>query len=189
MPTGARLARTTDTPEIAAIQIRSWRATFADVLPGDILDNLDVGDIGATWASSILLPPTTRHRLLVAIDGSTGSDVVVGYAALGPSADPDLAADPNTGELLALVIDPGHTRVGHGSRLMSAAVDYLRADGMTHATTWAQAADEIRRAFLLAAGWGPDSAFRDIQAGDATVREVRLVTDLTGEGENENPPV
>lgn len=177
MPTGVRAARTPDVDDIAAVQIRAWRVIYATVLPPDHLAALDPADLAMGWASAILNPPTPRHRLLVAIDSSTGSDAIAGYAAFGPSADPD--ADETTAELLALVIDPGATRIGHGSRLVAAAVDHLGAAGTQTITTWLPLSDEIGRAFFISAGWGPDAAYRDrVITGDQVIREVRLVSDI-----------
>jgi GNAT superfamily N-acetyltransferase len=179
MPTsGVRLARTSDVDAIADVNVRCWQARLAGLVPDATLAALDPGDLAMTWASAILNPPHPAQRLLVAVD----DDVVVGYAAWGPCADPDV--DPGTGELLALEVDPGRCRSGHGSRLMAAAVDLGRTTGTLAAITWIQLADEPRRAFLVDAGWGPDSAYRDVEVGvDDTggamlVREVRLVTSL-----------
>ena len=176
---GVRLARTPDVDDVASVNVRSWRLRFADVIPAAALAGMDAGDIAMVWASGILNPPTPGHRLLVAVD----NDHVVGYAAIGPSQDPD--ADGETAELLALEVDPDHLREGHGSRLMAASVDHLRAAGMTELVSWCPVHDEARRAFLQSAGWGPDSAFRDVVVGaaedgtDVVVREVRLVTRIT----------
>ena len=178
MPTGARLARTSDVDDIAAVQIRAWHQTYAGVLPESILTGLDPMDIASAWASGILNPPTTRHRLHVAIEGTSGTDTIVGYAAVGPSSDPDCVDDLATGEVLALVVDPEHQRQGHGSRLMAAAVEYLRADGTRDVNIWVPVGNEPRRAFLHSCGWGPDSAFRDIEADGVVIREVRLATVL-----------
>ncbi|MSW80409.1 MAG: GNAT family N-acetyltransferase [Actinobacteria bacterium] len=178
MPTGARLARTSDVDDIAAVQVRAWHQAYAGVLPESVLADLDPMHLASAWASGILNPPTTRHRLIVAIDGTSGADTVVGYAAIGPSSDPDCIDNPGTAELLALVVDPDYERQGHGSRLMAAAVEYLRADGSTEANTWVPVLDEPRRAFLLSCGWGPDSAYRDIEAEGRIIREVRLATVL-----------
>lgn len=175
---GVRLARTPDVDDVAAVNVRSWRLRFAGLIPEATLEDLDAGDIAMVWASGVLNPPTPGHRLLVAIDDNR----VVGYAAIGPSQDPD--ADGETAELLALEVDPEHLGHGHGSRLMAAAVDHLRASGMTSAATWCPVHDEARRNFLQSAGWGPDSAYRDVAVGreedgtDVLVREVRLVTQL-----------
>jgi GNAT superfamily N-acetyltransferase len=172
---GVRLARTPDVDGIAAVNVRSWRARFDGVLPAAVLDGLDPGDLAMVWASGILNPPTPAYRLLVAVDGPD----IVGYAATGPSQDPD--AEPDCVELLALEVDPDRTREGHGSRLMAAAVDHALGMGMTSASVWCPLADEARRAFLQSAGWGPDTAYRDVAVGpgdEDVLREVRLVTSL-----------
>lgn len=165
-----------DVDDIAAVNVRSWRARFGDVLPAPVLEGMDASDLAMVWASAILNPPTPGHRVLVATDG----DAIVGYAAIGPSSDPD--AEPDTVELLALEVDPDRTRHGHGSRLMAAAMDVAKEGGAQDAAVWCALDDQVRRAFLQSAGWGPDTAFRDVVVGPAEtdlVREVRLVTDLT----------
>lgn len=175
---GVRLARTSDVDGIADVNVRSWRRRFTDTLPADVLSALDPSDFAMIWASGILNPPTTNHRLLVAVVDAD----VVGYAAIGPGQDPD--TDGHTAELLALEVDPERTRQGHGSRLMAAAVDHARGDGMLSATAWCPLGDDARRSFLQSAGWGPDTAFRDVVVGqgidgaEVLVREVRLVTAL-----------
>jgi len=172
---GVRLARTSDVDGIADVNVRSWRQRFSVTLPEEVLDAMDPSDLAMVWASGILNPPTTGHRLLVAVEGSD----VVGYAAIGPSQDPD--AEPGAGELLALEVDPGLQRRGHGSRLLSAAVEHARAGGLETLLVWCPLDDEPRRGFLQSAGWAPDSAYRDLAVGleengdDRLVREVRLI--------------
>ncbi len=169
-----RLARTSDVDDVAAVQIAAWRADYTDVLPADVLAALDPGDISLEWARSLLM--SGPQRLLVAIGGS---GTAVGYAAVGPSADPDATA--TTGEIHALEVHPDHRGAGHGSRLLAACVDHLRDSGSHSAVTWVLLADERRRSFFIATGWGPDSAYRDLSPGDdSTLRQVRLATDLTG---------
>ncbi len=172
---GVRLARTSDVDGIAVVNIRSWRQRFATTLPTQVLDSMDPSDLAMVWASGILNPPTAGHRLLVAVEGPD----VVGYAAIGPSQDPD--TEPGSGELLALEVDPDQQRRGNGSRLLAAAVEHARVGGLDTITVWCPLDDETRRGFLQSAGWAPDSAFRDLavgpdeDGGDLLVREVRLV--------------
>lgn len=167
-PDSVRLARTSDVDDVARVQVAAWRAAYAQVLPPEVLDGLDVDEIAWEWGRSLLQPGS--HRLLVAI-GAQGQ--VVGLAALGPSADPDAAA---AGEIVLLAVDPDHWREGHGSRLLQASIDHLIGAGHREAVTWVPLDDEARRAFLMSAGWGPDTAYRDREVGDRVLREVRLVT-------------
>lgn len=160
--------------DLAALQLRAWRAGNYPDVPADLLSDLSEIDIAAVWRSAITTPPTARHRVLVAVT----DDRVVGFAAIAPAADPDLAAG-SEGELVILVVDPDAGRQGHGSRLLNAAMDHLRDDGFPAAVTWALAVDEATRAFLVGAGWGPDGAWRDLEVpGGGAMRQVRLHTSL-----------
>ena len=164
-----------DAGRIGAVNVAAWRHRLTDVLPSDVLESLSADDLGMVWASGILNPPTEQHLLLVAVE----DDAILGYAAVGPSADPD--ADAHTAELLALEVDPDHQRDGHGSRLIAAVADLCRQAGITTLSVWCPVGDERRRGFLQSAGWGPDTARRDLQVGPEdtdVIREVRLITAL-----------
>ena len=107
---------------------------------------------------------------------------VVGFAVVGPASDPD--CDPIAdGELLELTVDADERGKGHGSRLLTAAVDTMTADRFTRAVFWAIATDDELRAFLTSAGWarrhGPPRARprrhrqHPGQAGAAAHRRLR----------------
>lgn len=172
-----RVARETDTPAVGLVQATVWREAYAAVLPAEVLETFEPQAFAAVWRQSLAAPPQGVYRLLAACAG----DQVVGFAAIGPSQDPD--ASPGTGELSALGVHPQARRVGHGSRLLNAAVDTLRGAGADRLHTWVLAGDEATRAFLLAAGLNPDGAFRDrvVSPDGETAREVRLVADITPE--------
>ena len=168
-----------DAAGIAAVQVRSWRQEYADLLPPDVLETIDADQFAAAWATSLTHSKDARNRVLVALERNT----VRGFAVTGPASDPDL--DPvAVGEVAELTVDPEQTRHGHGSRLVQACVDTLRADRFGTAVLWLTSADDVRRSFLTGAGWAPDGAHRELDLhGDGAVRvkQVRLHTDL-GEG-------
>ena len=155
-----------DAAGIAAVQVRAWREEYADLLPAEVLDALDAEQFAQAWSAS-----------LVALERNT----VRGFAVTGPTSDPD--GDPVAdGEISELTVEPGQTRHGHGSRLVQACADTLRADRFRTALVWLNATDDVRRAFLTEAGWAPDGAHRELDLhGDGSVRvkQVRLHTDLT----------
>src|SRR3954469_25556146 len=165
-----------DAMGIAAVQGRAWRAQYAGLLPDDVLEALDPAEFAAAWQASLNSPKDARNRVLVALERNT----VRGFAVTGPASDPD--ADPILdGEISELTIDAEQTRNGHGSRLVQACADTLRADRFTTALVWLNADDDVRRAFLTAAGWGPDGAHRELDLhgdGSVKVKQVRLHTDL-----------
>jgi GNAT superfamily N-acetyltransferase len=166
-----------DAVGIAAVQVRAWRQEYAGLLPAEVLAVLDVEQFAATWRASLNAPQDARNRVLVALERAA----VRGFAVTGPATDPDL--DPiAAGEVSELTVDPAHTRQGHGSRLLQASADTLRADRFHTAVTWLNATDDARRTFLTDAGWAPDGAHRELDLhGDGTLRvkQVRLHTGLT----------
>ncbi len=97
-------------------------------------------------------PPLATFRVLVAVERTPGRERVTGFAALSPSSDPD-SHEADDAEVEEFVIDPERRGHGHGSRLMQAVVDTLRADRFTRATWWIRATDDRLRTFLTGAGW------------------------------------
>jgi ribosomal protein S18 acetylase RimI-like enzyme len=171
-----RVAWADDASAIAAVQVAAWRQEYAEVLPAEVLDSFDADQFAQVWHQSLTRPADARNRVLVALDRNT----VRGFAVTSPSPDPD--SDPVAdGELTELVVHPDHGRAGHGSRLLQACVDTLRADKFTRATTWLRSTDDARREFLVGAGWAADGAHRELDLhGDGSVRvkQLRLHTDL-----------
>ena len=173
-----RVAWADDADAIARVQVRAWRSSYADVLPADMLSSLDPEEFAAAWQASLVRSKDARNRVLVALERNT----VRGFAVTSPCEDPD--ADPVAdGEISEFTVDPEQTRLGHGSRLLQACADTLRADKFDRAVVWLNSTDDALRAFLAGAGWAPDGASRELDLhGDGTVRvkQVRLHTALTG---------
>lgn len=173
-----RLARVNDAPAVGLVQAASWRAGYAGILDPEVIDAFEPQLFGRAWRSALTTPPSTRHRLLVACQGAT----VIGFAAVGPSADPD--ARPGTAEILAAGIAPEARRTGHGSRLLNACVDTARGAGHDELVVWLPDGDTQTRDFLTTAGFAPDGAHRervvtpDGAPVERTSREVRLRTAL-----------
>ncbi len=174
-----RVAWADDAHSIAAVQVAAWRQEYAAVLPAELLDSFDVDRFAAIWHQSLTRPVDARNRVLVALD----RNAVRGFAVTSPSPDPD--SDPVAdAEVTELVVHPDHGRAGHGSRLLHACVDTLRADRFTRATTWLSSTDDARREFLVGTGWAADGAHRELDLhGDGSVRvkQLRLHTDLREE--------
>lgn len=168
-----RVAWADDAPAIAALQVRTWRETYGDLLPSSALPD-DVDAAAAHWRRSLAKPGDARQRALVALERNR----VVGLAITGPATDPDCDAVAD-GEVSELIVDPDERGRGHGSRLLQAAVDTLVADRFSRAVSWTTATDDAMRRFLTDAGWAPDSAHRELDldgTGTTRVKQVRLHT-------------
>jgi GNAT superfamily N-acetyltransferase len=170
-----RVAWADDAAAIAEVQARTWPATYGGLLPAEAIE-LDPAATAEAWAAALRSPGDARNRVLVALERNR----VVGFAVVSPAADPD--CDPVTdGELQELTVEPPERGKGHGSRLLQAVADTLRADRFTRAVTWTLASDDDLRRFLSEAGWAPDSAHRELDldgTGATTVKQIRLHTAL-----------
>lgn len=153
-----RLALPGEATAIATIQRRSWNGQSTET-SDHLLAEINLEQMVESWQAAISRPPLAQYRVLVAV----GDQRIVGFAAIGPSDDPD--ADASADALVAeFVIDPAAQRRGHGSRLLNAVVDTLVADGFTRATWWIPATNDVLRAFLTEAGWAADGAHLEVAA-------------------------
>jgi GNAT superfamily N-acetyltransferase len=175
-----RPARPQDAPDIARIQLVTWRTAYRSVLPAAVLDDWDDATATSAWRDAAASPPTPGHGLLVASEGET----LVGFAAFGPA---ELTADERshpagpTTELTTLLVEPRWGRRGHGSRLLAAVVDIARAADTARLQTWLLEPDAVTAGFLESAGWAPDGWARTLDTGTTPLREVRWHT-LLGNG-------
>jgi signal transduction histidine kinase len=110
-----RPARPGEAAAVARVQLATWHAAYADVLPADALA-LDPADVTAAWEQALAAPPSPYHRVLVALEG----DEVVGLASCEPAPDDDL--EEAAGELAAVAVELN----GMADRLEEARRDLLR---------------------------------------------------------------
>jgi len=172
-----RPAHTGDPGVIGSIQARAWGMAYGNLLPAEALEALTPQELTPVWREAVLRPPSAKHGVFVAVT----DDLVVGFAAVGPSTDKD--ATEKVGALGVLAVDPLHQRAGHGSRLLSAVVDHLRRHELTSMTVWVPEADLARAQFFSSAGMVADGARRSFAGADGvTVYEVRYGAEI-GESE------
>jgi GNAT superfamily N-acetyltransferase len=173
-----RPARAGDASDLARVQVASWRSGYADVVPGDLLAEL-TGDEAAgvfcdRWRDAVTNPPTSRHRVLVAVEADRA---VAGFASVGPATDADRWPGTDA-SLYELRVMPELTGRGHGSRLLQAVADTLAKDGFHTVDTWVLEADSTLLGFLEAAGWAADGARAELDLGTG-VPVVRLHTAIS----------
>ena len=174
-----RAARASDAAGLARVQVASWRTSLAGLVPDAVVGELTSPDAERQWADrwleAITKPPTSRHRIHVAVGPDKAG--CAGFAAAGPATDPDLwpATD---GELYELHVLPEQAGAGHDERLLHAVAETLAEDGFRIAYAWALADDDARLSFLEAAGWAPDGSHSNLDMG-VKVPVVRLHTRLS----------
>lgn len=142
---------------VTEIQLTAWRATHTDALGDDVLDLMDVPRITEQWETAITAPPGPGFAVFVALEGPR----IIGFAAVAPA------------HIIALEVLPDFQRQGHGSRLLSAAVDRLRRDEAEEVVVWILDGDSAREQFFGGAGLGSDERRRTLAAGPREVTETR----------------
>ena len=167
-----RPAGPADVADIARIQVTTWQHGYADIVPAVVLESVTEANATAAWTEAVASPPTPHHHVLVALE----QQWVVGFVAVAPADElqPDDPEPDTTVAVGPLLVEPRWGRRGHGSRLMAAAVDTARADGMTRAVCWIPEGDTVSREFLIGAGWAPDGLARALDTGAGELREMRL---------------
>jgi GNAT superfamily N-acetyltransferase len=159
-----RAARGSDAAALARVQVECWRRGYAGIIPGPVLAEL-TSDEAEThwrerWEEAVTKPPTTRHRVLVAV----AEGAVAGFASVGPAGDADRWPGTDA-DLFELRIAPGFTGQGHGSRLLNAVADTLAEDRFSRVSAWVLEADTALRGFLESAGWAADGARSELDMG------------------------
>jgi GNAT superfamily N-acetyltransferase len=165
--------------------VASWREGYAGIVPAELLGELTGAEAMAAWQErwqdAIASPPTSRHRVLVAVCSGSGAGLsgreVVGFASAGPATDSDRWPATDA-ELYELRILPEQTRHGHGGRLLHAVAETLADDGFHTASTWTLEADTALRSFLESAGWAADGARAELDVG-VRVPTIRLHTAIS----------
>ena len=181
-----RAARAADAVDLAQVQVASWRSGYAGVVPEELLGELTGAEATAAWRArwheAITNPPTSRHRVLVAVEdvpevAAVPSRVVVGFASAGPATDADRWPATDA-ELYELRVLPERTGQGHGSRLLHAVAETLAEDGFHTACTWTLETDAELLRFLESSGWAPDGARAELDVG-ARLPAIRLHTAIS----------
>jgi GNAT superfamily N-acetyltransferase len=175
-----RTAQPGDIAEIARIQVETWRAAYADLLPEEVLAALDTEEIANIWRQTITDGDATVY---VATEGKW----IVGFCAAGPAPAAEVAdAEGNepadaatTGLIGTLLVEPRWGRRGHGGRLLATAAAGLKDKGGTRGVVWIPENDDVSQAFYVRAGWDPDGMVRTLDAGGRLLREIRLTGTLT----------
>lgn len=156
-----RPARPADAELIARVQQSTWSQAYASLV-GEL--DLPLEQVAAVWLNAIEAPPSSDHRVLVALDAGS----VVGFATFEPA--------PEGVELTALMVEPRWGRRGHGSRLLQACAEHWSAFDL--AVTWVFEADTVLSGFLASAGWDFDGLGRGLDTGSQVVPQRRMHTSL-----------
>jgi len=161
--TKVRPATADDADAIGRIQVESWRAAYAGLLPEETIAAFDVEARRQMWREGLSRTPRPGSATFVAIV----DEDIVGFATVGASHSED-----ETGELYAIYVQPTTWGHGAGRALIEASERSLRHSGFTGALLWVLDGNERAERFYRAAGWERDREKEDVFQG-ATVTELR----------------
>jgi 2-amino-4-hydroxy-6-hydroxymethyldihydropteridine diphosphokinase len=154
-----------DARAIAEIQVLSWQHAYAELLPSDYLASLSVPVREHMWRTAII--NKTPELWLAKTDG-----VISGFAAFGPSRDPDASAQ--TAELMAIYLAPSAWSQGIGRALWLACQARTEALGFQRITLWVLLKNSRAIKFYEAAGFSAQaSTVKQFELGGVTLQEVR----------------
>ncbi|WP_445442149.1 GNAT family N-acetyltransferase [Clavibacter sp. km1a] len=160
-PPTVRPAAPDDADGIAEVHIRTWRETYAHLLPASYLDGLDVTTRAEDWRRT-LTEGSAETPPFVALDG----DRVVGFALTGPARDAD---PPRPFQLYAINVVASAHGTGAGQVLLDAAV------GDVPAYLWAADDNPRAESFYRRNGFARDGAVERQTFQGAEMVTVRMV--------------
>lgn len=113
-----------DLAAIIRVHMASWRHTYKDLLPQDMIDGLTEPELMDTWSAR--LDTASEQAVFVADNAEVG---VIGFSSAAPSSEPDF---PNHGMLDTLYLLPDAQGRGTGRALLQAVAAELSAQGASH---------------------------------------------------------
>jgi RimJ/RimL family protein N-acetyltransferase len=170
-----RIADLADAEAIARVQVASWQAAYAGLMPAAVLSAFTVERRVTAWRAILARDASPDARTFVATNRA-----VVGFASTGSSRDPDAA--PWSSELYALYLHPSVWGQGVGRALFDAAVADLCARGRREVTAWVLAGNARALRFYEAAGMRLDGGHKVEVMEGAQLPHVRCALALADVG-------
>lgn len=130
-----KAATVADVSAIARVEVDTWRATYAGVLPDRYLVGMSVRLRAASWLRFV----TRRPGDLVVAKNEDGE--VVGFGSCGPQREPDLRF---AGEVFTLYVSPDLQGEGIGRHLLTAMFSRLVRCGLYSGLLWVLAQNPSR---------------------------------------------
>ncbi|HVJ51426.1 MAG TPA: GNAT family N-acetyltransferase [Aliidongia sp.] len=156
-----RVATIADTRAIAHIDVESWRATYAGILPDQMLVDLSERRRTAMWSHLVAYRP---GNVLVALDGDSE---MLGFGSCGPQRAADL---PYAGEIFTLYVAPDRQGEGIGRQLLLALFARQLDCGLPSSVVWVLAQNPSR--FFYERLGGRPAGTQILHMGQAAIEAV-----------------
>jgi ribosomal protein S18 acetylase RimI-like enzyme len=168
-----RPARPDDAAAVAGVHVRSWQAGYRGLLPDAYLDGLRPEDRMGRYRFGDD-DPGVAVTVVAVRDGNLCGFVTTKRPGPGAEPGPDGPDDGcDTGEVLALYVDPDAWGSGVGRQLLSDARLRLVQSGCTEAVLWVLAGNDRAHRFYRIDGWVAEDVRRTVEVWGIAVDEVR----------------
>ena len=164
-----RKAAPPDASAIARINVDGWRVAYADIVPAEALESLDVDSFADSYRE--ILAADDPIAVFVATDGGR----IVAFCGVCPvrNGERDAHSSQPTGELAAIYVAPAMRGAGAGHAVHDAGLAHLAAAGFEHAVLWVFEANQLARSFYARHGWVLDSAHEYYETHGQAIPQVR----------------
>jgi GNAT superfamily N-acetyltransferase len=140
-----RNAAVDDADAIAKVQVDTWRSTYHDLVPSEVLDSLSYEQRSKYW-SSIISREDREGIFLVAEEDPNG---VVAFCVCGKNRDED---PESASELYAIYVTEMHQDHGIGRALFEEYRKWTLDRGMTSMIVWVLRDNPYRRSYETMGG-------------------------------------
>jgi len=159
-----RPAVESDALAIAAIHVAAWRAAYANLVPAEYLQALDVTERSRHWGKTLREMSDNRVVLLAE------TDAPVGFASYGPSRDLDRVGDA---ELYSIYVSPAAFGLGAGTMLVARGASEMAARGFITINLWVFERNVQARRFYERLGWKEEATTKQTKVAGAWLSERR----------------
>ncbi|MGH3472771.1 MAG: GNAT family N-acetyltransferase [Nocardioidaceae bacterium] len=168
-----RPPRPDDVDRLAEINLQSWRAAYAGIVPQGFLDAMDARQYEQKWRDR-LADPSKPTMCVAVIDGVVSSYAVGGPYRQQQDAPPGDVTGPQLGEIYAIYSHPQMWGRGAGLAVHETMLATLAVAGYTELALWVLQANDASRRWYSRRGWKPDGVTSQWEGAGAPLTEIRL---------------
>jgi GNAT superfamily N-acetyltransferase len=161
-----------DVDELARINIDTWRAAYAGIVPQTRLGSMDPEAHRLRWIENLTTGRPGVEFRVAEVDGRLAAYAIAGPYRPQEDAEPEVIT--GLAELYAIYVDPPMQGRGAGSAVHDAVLRVLAAQGNDEAALWVLVDNAASRRWYERRGWRADGALSTWSAGDRQLPELRM---------------
>jgi ribosomal protein S18 acetylase RimI-like enzyme len=161
-----------DVDELARINIDTWRAAYAGIVPQTRLDAMEPEAYRLRWIENVTTGRPGVEFRVAEVDGRLAAYAIAGPYRPQEDAEPEVVT--GLAELYAIYVDPPMQGRGAGTAVHDDVLRALAAQGNDEAALWVLVDNVASRRWYERRGWRADGALSSWSAGDRHLPELRM---------------